>query len=778
MKPLKLIMRAFGPYAGEQEIDFTRLGDNNFFLIHGPTGAGKTTILDAITFALYGTPSGDLRESKALRSDYAPASRKTEVEFTFQNGEKIYKILRSPEQETAKQRGEGTRKLPAAAALYRLHNDGSADVLAAKSDEATKIITQLMGFKAEQFRQIVLLPQGEFRRFLIAESKDRKAILETIFKTELYRRIETLLGDRSQEIKKAYDAAKTRQQFLLDSTGCESSDAAAAKISALEAEVSTHQENITAKSTQLELARLKLQQAQTIAAAFDEYAEAGAALARLQTQEEYFKAQQQIIDAAEQAAVLEPVFNATNKVYQQLQSALKAQENAASQLANAQKQSTELAQSLQQELADVEDAGNLDGSDVAAALNKLNEHILAMTAQSAALATSSSQLQKLASQLTEGAPCPVCGSTHHPSPANITARQKGELEAKAAALKAKTSRLQRLQQDYQKYTLLLASLEAQAQAAGRHAAEAKAIFDNEQQDFDAKINASIFKGDRTAFRTAMANIPQKAALQQQMQAYHEQMAAAASRMHRAENAICGQERPNEAAQHEAARALEAEVRQLTAQSALIRQQAENLRTTLKELQAIQQKMTELEISYRTAANLAETAKGSNSARLTFSGFVLQSILDDVLAAANQRLNIMSRSRYSLSRAAAVSDARRENGLNIEVTDTFTGAARPVKTLSGGEIFLASLSLALGLSDVVQAYAGGIRLDTILIDEGFGSLDSDSLDMAINTLMDLQRGGRLVGIISHVAELKERIHARLEVIPGQRGSSAVLHVCRQ
>ena len=180
-------------------------------------------------------------------------------------------------------------------------------------------------------------------------------------------------------------------------------------------------------------------------------------------------------------------------------------------------------------------------------------------------------------------------------------------------------------------------------------------------------------------------------------------------------------------------------------------------------------MTDLQEAYQTAAALAETARGNNTARLTFSAFVLQAILDDVLQAANLRLTSMSRGRYSLSRTGDVLDARRENGLNIEVTDSFTGVARPVK------IFLASLSLALGLSDVVQAYAGGIHLDTILVDEGFGTLDTEALDMAIRTLTDLQKGGRLVGIISHVGELRERISARLEVIPGQRGSRAIFHV---
>lgn len=214
---------------------------------------------------------------------------------------------------------------------------------------------------------------------------------------------------------------------------------------------------------------------------------------------------------------------------------------------------------------------------------------------------------------------------------------------------------------------------------------------------------------------------------------------------------------------------------LTAQSAVAARERAELERQQQQLLQLEEKMTALQEAYQTAAALAETARGNNTARLTFSAFVLQAILDDVLQAANLRLTSMSRGRYSLSRAGDVLDARRENGLNIEVTDSFTGVARPVKTLSGGEIFLASLSLALGLSDVVQAYAGGIHLDTILVDEGFGTLDTEALDMAIRTLTDLQKGGRLVGIISHVGELRERISARLEVIPGQRGSRAIFHV---
>jgi exonuclease SbcC len=168
--------------------------------------------------------------------------------------------------------------------------------------------------------------------------------------------------------------------------------------------------------------------------------------------------------------------------------------------------------------------------------------------------------------------------------------------------------------------------------------------------------------------------------------------------------------------------------------------------------------------------ISEVASGHNPQGITFQRFVLGALLDDVLIAATERLQIMSHRRYSLQRRAERSDRRTSGGLDLEVLDSYTGMARPVSTLSGGESFLASLALALGLSDVVQAYAGGIHLDTIFVDEGFGSLDPEALDLAFRALVDLQRGGRLVGIISHVPDLRERIDTRLEIIPDRRGST--------
>ena len=743
MKPLQLTMRAFGAYAGEQIIDFTLLGDKNFFLIHGPTGSGKTTILDAISFALYGSASGDLRESKNLRSDYAPAEQKTEVEFTFKSGEYIYQVLRAPEQELKKQRGEGTRKVPAAAALFKILTDGSKEPLAAKSDEVTKKITELIGFKAEQFRQIVLLPQGEFRRFLIAESKDRKAILETIFKTELYRRIEALLAEHSTAIDNDYKALKQQQQFILNSTECENNDQLLADIQIF---LQRQKEETAARTAFLTLTeqRSAVETAKTEAA------------------------------QADKAALLEEIYNSTLRAHKHNQECLSAEQSAQQATAAAQAKLQELHKKLSEQLQQLDGQSLKDTANLDKALELLNQRILQLHSEAAKLSGVTSELERLAAALVDNEPCPVCGALQHPHPATITAAQKSELQLKTQTITRQVQSLQLLQQSYQQAQLHLAGCEATLKANQAASVNAAKEFSALREHFKERLDASDFES-QTAFLAALRTESTRKQLQQTIAAYEQNLAAATDRLQRAQNAVNGKTEPELSACKAAEQQADALYRQLTAQTAVTAKELSDLQKAQLQLQELEKKMGTLQDAYQTAASLAETARGNNPSRLTFSAFVLQAILDDVLQAANLRLTSMSRGRYSLSRTGDVLDARRENGLNIEVTDSFTGVARPVKTLSGGELFLASLSLALGLSDVVQAYAGGIRLDTILVDEGFGTLDSEALDMAIRTLTDLQKGGRLVGIISHVSELRERISARLEVIPGQRGSTAVFHV---
>lgn len=774
MKPLQLTMRAFGAYADEQTIDFTLLGDKNFFLIHGPTGSGKTTILDAISFALYGSASGDLRESKSLRSDYAPAEQKTEVEFTFKSGEHIYQVLRAPEQELKKQRGEGTRKVPAAAALFKLLSDGSKDPLAAKSDEVTKKVTEIIGFKAEQFRQIVLLPQGEFRRFLIAESKDRKAILETIFKTELYRRIETLLAERSSSIDNNYQTLKQQRQFILDSTECADREQLDASIQLLLQRQKEETAALQTAAARLTAAKLQLQQAQQLHNAFTEAAAAQAALLTLTEQRSTVAAIKTEAAQAEKAALLEEIYNSTLRAHKHNQECQTAAQNALQATLNTKNDLQELHRQLSEQLRQLDGQAVTTAADLNKALELLNQRILQLHSEAAKLSGVTAELERLAAALADNEPCPVCGSLQHPHPATVSAAQRADLQRQTQIISNQTRALQQLQQQYQQTQLQLAGCEATQKSTQTAAEAAMQEFSALRQHFKERLEASDFDS-QAAFLAAMRTEARRQQLQQTIAAYEQNLAAATDRLQRAQNAIDGKTAPELTACQNAEQQADALYRQLTAQTAVTAKELTDLQTAQLRLQELEKQMGALQEAYQTAASLAETARGNNPSRLTFSAFVLQAILDDVLQAANLRLTSMSRGRYSLSRTGDVLDARRENGLNIEVTDSFTGVARPVKTLSGGELFLASLSLALGLSDVVQAYAGGIRLDTILVDEGFGTLDSEALDMAIRTLTDLQKGGRLVGIISHVSELRERITARLEVIPGQRGSKAVFHV---
>ena len=866
MKPLKLIMNAFGAYAEEQIVDFSLLGDKTFFLIHGPTGAGKTTILDAISFALYGTASGDLRESKNLRSDYAPPSAKTQVDFTFRSGSKKYEVVRSPEQEVAKLRGEGTRKIPAAAALYEISGD-ERNIIASGINDVTKQVETILGFKAEQFCQIVLLPQGEFRRFLIAESKDRKSILETLFKTGIYRQIEALLADKSKQIEREYDDLKRERNYLLETAACENKEALLAKKENYLSEQKILETDLLSAQKTLEQAKTAHQAAQTLATAFAEVETATKAHAILAGQAEEIKNKRTVLENAERASLVEPYHFACQKAYQKQTEATEQNTKKQALLSAAQEKTGSLQESLGavlpanvsnvadalQELltatiTEIQKAKNANAvydklAKIEEAVKKSEKKLLVCEqelklAQAKEIKTKDDlkklqdlQIKSLASHLAinlhEGMPCPVCGSTTHPLPAAsdalaevnmedseknlydvqqaviavsgtykaVEAQLKEQREQLAAlqeecsscsfstkeellkflqTLENKQHTLQTLQKEHNELQLLLTRTAADAASAATYLAEAETAFQESREEYKDRLGDNGF-ADQPSFLAARRPAAEQTSLKQEVSSYEQRLVAARDRLTRAQAAIEGKEMPK-LSEFAALENKAAEVQQeLSNRLAVLAKDIRQITELLNKLEKLEERSKTLEEIYKNTSSLAQCAQGNNTRRLTFSGFVLQSILDDVLQAANMRLTHMSRGRYNLSRLDEVTDARRESGLSIEVMDSFTGISRPVKTLSGGEIFLASLSLALGLSDVVQAYAGGIRLDTILVDEGFGSLDPESLDMAIRTLTDLQKGGRLVGIISHVAELKERISTRLEITPGPRGSSASFRI---
>ncbi len=753
MKPLCLTMEAFGPYAQKEVIDFRKLGDKSFFLITGPTGSGKTSILDALTFALYGSASGDLRNNRSLRSDYATPETKTMVTLLFANKDKTYEISRTPEQELKKQRGEGTRTVPAGASLVEIKGEEDRKILASGNSDTTKAIEDLLGFKAEQFRQLVILPQGEFRRFLMADSKERKLILETLFKTGAYRRLEDLLDAKAKDIKNHYEELNKRFTTLLENSGVANIEELQTVVTEKE-QANVAQEALLAKQKhELEKISKTLQEQRLVFDAFEQAEQLAAEKAELAEQKSEIETLKKNILAVEAALVLKVPYEKASQSLSQVKTsqAYLEQETtnlqaATAALENAAKQFTQ--------------AGT--GEDLTNAIVALREQAATMTA-------TTRETTRLAESLKPGEACPVCGSLEHPHPATVSAKAKADLEAKLAAIEAQAHKLKVQQKALEDANTHLSETKGKVTAAQNALSSAEKNSQQMVAEFKTAFLASPFK-EQSVFRSFLKQSDQKSQWQNTISNYEKAVAALQAKEDLTLKQIKGKTKPDLAPLEAAADRADQAMTKTASDCGALKEQIASSKNMLTTLTATRKELDKLQNAYGPIGLLAATAKGDNPYKLSFSAFVLQALLDDVLTTANLRLNKISQGRYALFRSKDINDARKEQGLSLEVLDSFTGQRRSVSTLSGGESFFTSLSLALGLSDVLEAYAGGLHLDTILVDEGFGSLDPETLDSAINTLTELQAGGRLVGIISHVADLEERIPTRLEIIRGQHGST--------
>jgi len=1016
MRPLKLTMSAFGPYAGMQVIDFRELGGRSFFLIHGPTGSGKTTILDAMCFALYGESSGSLRDGRQMRSDHADLSAATELTFDFSVGAEVYRTKRNPEQERPRRRGAGTTLMKAAASLWKrtglTNDDEEGAVLAAGWNNVTEKVESLLGFKSSQFRQVVMLPQGEFRRLLTADSKERQAILETLFRAEFFRRIEDALKESAKALKNSHDSILQEQRFVFNESKTESKEELARRHDGHKEQLNEVKKKIVAGQKSVKSAQEQLNMGRQAKEKLDEKKNAGLAAAELDSRVKYFEEKRVELSRAGQALSLADVENtlkrcqadaaiaagAYEKKRKTKERAMKAKEWAEKILAEEEKKGAER-EEAERELTRLEELTakvaalneardkvdltkkkmqsaeanqSRDQSSLAATQalitekTKAHSDIAELAAKMPALESAYKEAEQikikrqslenlregmavilkeldatgrklnqaeenyqkaklelaglqeawnrgqaaiLAVTLSDGVPCPVCGAADHPAPAVSMAAlpSKNDLKKKKLAVtdlesvrdklrdelnginsqKASASgRIEELESELgEKASLDLALLRIAAargkdllreaenavKISARLAEELEELKEKEKSDVDRlEISKKDFQDAKTTFESSRAvaleresGIPadlrdplflQKA--QKGARDRREHLIAAYGRARKtaeeAKQALVGAEtawmEAKEAARLAVERAGDEEdnfQQRLTAAGFATRNDYQNAKRTpeetgrlekeikefdrnlsaakdrlvravqgavglsesdlekltaalteaeneweqvvkagaqledqtareagwLKKLAEIEASLKELESRYADLGHLSEVANGRNRYGLTFQRFVLGALLDDVLVAATRRLQLMSRGRYHLQRTMDRMRSNAAGGLELEVFDTYTGVARGVATLSGGETFLASLSLALGLADVVQSYSGGIYLDTIFIDEGFGALDPDSLDFAVKALIDLQKGGRLVGIVSHVPELKEIIDARLEISSGEKGSIA-------
>ena len=930
MRPLRLTLSAFGPYAAETRLDLEKLGKGGLYLITGDTGAGKTTIFDAITYALYDHSSSGIREGSMLRCKYADDKTPTFVELEFEVHGVRYTVRRNPEYQRPKARGEGMTTEKADATLT--YPDDRPPVTKAK--DVTAAVQEIIGLDYNQFSQIVLIAQGQFTKLLNASTEERSRIFRKLFRTQRYAqlqerlqaeasalnqqrtaqnaKLDSLLGglqfspeDPDAEALRALcaqtvpetalallDALTARQAAALEEAGTalQATEAqldtvqqqlgAAAQAQRLAQQLAARQAELAAAKPALDAARAEADRHAGDAAQLDaliaQVTQAQSALAAYDALDTLCRQQTEARDAARLAAAQahkrRTQLDSLNAALAAAETELAALADADTRLLALQNRSAQLAQrgealtKLEQRLADCQRQ--------AKAAHKAQENYrTAAAAQDEARARRDAlerafldaQAGLLAESLVEGAPCPVCGSTHHPARALLphTAPTQAQVEAArqtaaeadrqaqnasaaaqsalAAANEAKTSlrrdaetllperfttpegtvpltfalmtnvlaeenaalqtaqtdckaqcrqaeadcrRKAQLEADRQAKTRQRPALEQSAAEADRSAAAQNASADALEGQIaerraalpyprraDAQAALDKLEADRCTLRTGMDTAQRK--LKQA-----EQSVAAAEA---AVEALTAQQT---AAQKELpARSAE----ELTAQQTALTAARESLRSREKQLSAQLLPNRKTAAQYRAAAEarqalesrwqwvsaLAATAGGTltSKQKIRLEAYIQMNYLDRILRYANTRLMQMTAGQYELERIGA-ENQRSQSGLDLGVIDHYNGTRRSVKTLSGGESFKASLALALGLSDEVQSSAGGIRLDTLFLDEGFGSLDEESLELAIRVLSGLTEGDRLVGIISHVGALKDRIDRQVVVHKARTGGSTV------
>ena len=1022
MKPISLTIEAFGPYRDSVTLDFSQLENHSMFLISGPTGAGKTSILDAMVYALYGEPSGEVRKTDAIRSDFAEPKRMTRVDFSFAIGDAQYRVERLPKQMVAKKRGTGMREQNASATVYEMKDD-EWKVIATSAAAIRDTIQRIIGFRKDQFLQVVLLPQGEFRKLLVASTNEREELLHTLFRTELYRKLQEALKSAFDEAKAGIEENLMKQTALIQSIPHDEDTPVLTieHVRELLENREPHREGLVVKRDE---AVAEVNRLNTLRNEWALYNQAQQSLIEATSKLDIVKAKEsertQLREKVKFLDSLVPV-HALYKQYIDKQSTLttleralcdaeksvdtatqhefnciEAHEALESQAETIQAKRTTLAQ-LQQQSETFDELGSLKKklstlrSDVARLDSKKSEADLEMQRQlikqievdvenlrkqlqenstllekvpviqeqlnhlqryselveelgqvqkevaakdetlstlDKAVKEAKVHLERLEHLMQEGRayelvpfvkedePCPVCGSIEHPLLATKPelyptkdevevarglrdkelqkqANEVGQRDAlvgrvhelsdhknaQVSILKASIDGFSEenfasIQQD------LLDQMEGLKTLRGESEQLGKTIFDTERRlstakdtlakseiahnellktlhELEVSIGSVQAKIDSLSESLPTTDLElwrkQVTSLSSEIKEYDAQLTVTTKQLEEARGQLSAkrgrletlssqvkEERKNLESLHEeytqslqfvslseidfvealsdfnaledfkiklyeleeafsTARAVydaalkttetvvkpsdtvsdevyDAAVERrdtLAGNLAAWDKETKHIETTLSSLEELESSMGEARNKVEFLGRLNDLANGGEQGfkNVTFERYVLGAILDEVVYAANLRLQKMSRSRYSLERSDYTGGGRGKQGLDLAVMDAFTGQSRPANTLSGGETFLASMALALGLADVIQSYAGGIHMDTMFIDEGFGTLDPDTLELAMETLVQLQSSGRLIGMISHVPELKTRIPAHLEVTRGDEGSTA-------
>ena len=941
MRPLKLIMSAFGPYAGSTEVDFTSLGERGLYLITGDTGAGKTTIFDAITFALYGEASGEIREASMLRSNYADEKTPTFVELSFVLGGKEYRVRRNLEYNRPKARGEGFTLQKSDAELTL--PDGK---IITRQKDVNQQIVEILGIDRSQFTRIAMIAQGDFRKLLFASTEERKKIFQKLFHTHLYQSLQEELKRISAQMRKEFEKASASLDQYAEGILCAPDDPLqdqvqkarehqipVAKIAELlkqlidsdrmsesglerqekdlSEKISSSDKTLTVaaeqKKQKVSLASAKAQQQHEIDRAFAcQEALKKAKLQQPKIEELTQKAadlKAQILEYERLDELISEVTEVSRKTsdnqrdlkyksekLESLQITLQAQKQELGSLQDAGEQEAKLTAQRDKMQQRVEDLNGLQMElahlhQIDKKLSKAQQEYRAIQETAEKSQASYDHMRKayldeqagiLAQDLTKGQACPVCGATHHPHPANISteaptkeqlekladqsAKKAGDASRKAGELRGRLegqeqlvmkmaseflgdgcydsmdtglavgndseeiagsgicaasdfSNIQEMLEARQQETK--AALEAlqeelkeiakqrkrrdelglqipetetkigQTEAALQELKAAGASLTARQEAAEKQrdvLQEKLAYPDKSEAEAAIRN------LVKEQKALADDIAGAEEACHESEKTLAALEATIAEAQRQLAehddvdfeseekrrKSLADEMQVISSRRQEIHARVAANQTTLEKIQERQAQLEEVETRWRWIKALADTAGGTltGKEKIMLETYVQMAYFDRIIARANVRFLVMSGGQYELKRRREAENNRSQSGLELDVVDHYNGSQRSVKTLSGGESFKASLSLALGLSDEIQASAGGIRLDTMFVDEGFGSLDEESLAQAMESLAGLADGNRLVGIISHVPELKQRIEKQILVRKDRSGGSFV------
>lgn len=917
MKPLKMIISAFGPYASETVIDFSLLGEQGLYLICGDTGSGKTTIFDALCFALYGEASGDNRKSEMFRSKYADSRTTTYVELIFKCKQKEYRVKRIPRYERPKERGEGMTKQQEVAELY------CPDLSPiTKTTEVTKKIVEIIGLTKEQFSQIAMIAQGDFLKLLLAGTEERMKIFRQIFHTGNYDILQQQINQDFRNLwKECDDLRKSILQYMEGACCPDTNPLHERWLKAKEGKVITSEmidlldqlleedrckeeaclERLAENEKKLHNLALEMeaykklkQQKMLLEGKRAAYSKAGEELKLCWERMESAKEREKEIESLGQeilflkermpqyeklqecqdtVKVLEKEIKYEEKVVEklkttreELQYEIEEEKEKILLLDKKEKETGEITimleetdRSFRQLVKALDTLKQYD--NLFKEHEKKKETYLSTQKIVEDLRNKFFILEKafmdgqagiLATTLIEGQPCPVCGSREHPEKAVLSGeapskedwqeakkclekeeRKLQEINAQTAVvfgqLEEKKEQVYQLAREFQveeDKEVLAAYVNEQGKQVQTKRLELKELQKNllkkveelkkakeefpekenhlkrlteeehqklgniavirerllqavskeseirEGLKFDTREEAIIFLGELTKKQKALMNVLEEATKE------YQNMIRQLSLLEGEVKAL--EEQTTEVDEEKFKLLYEQQERENSIKAALLREKEEISVAKIKNSHALDKIreneliLSEKEINYGWMKALNDTVNGrqNEKGKIMLETYVQMAYFESILEKANIRLEAMTQGQYTLIRKKEAYDNRSQTGLDIEVIDHYNGSIRHVKTLSGGESFMASLSLALGLADEITAMAGGVRVETMFVDEGFGTLDEETLSQAMKVLAGLSQGNRLVGIISHVDELKHKIPKQIVVTKTKTGYSKV------